>query len=189
MSSPPLSSPSLSSPQRVVLTGSECTGKTTLAAGLARRYQTVWVPEAARAWAEAKGDPLGYEDVEPIVRHHLTAVRGAVPEARRVLFLDTDLVSTLVYSRHYYGQCPEWVERAAREEGADLYLLHSPDVPWIPDPSRDRGHLREEMHELFRRALDELDASWVEIAGGWDERQARAERAVDTLLAVKPPDR
>lgn len=175
--------------RRVVLTGSECTGKTTMAAGLARRYGTVWVPESARACAEAKGEPLGYEDVERIARRHLTAARGAVAEAARVLFLDTDLVSTLVYSRHYYGQCPEWIERAAREERADRYLLHLPDVPWFPDPSRDRGDRREEMHELFRRALDELDAPWVEIAGGWAERQARAERAVDALLSVGPSDR
>lgn len=178
----------MNDPRRVVLTGSECTGKTTLAADLARRYGTVWVPESARAWAEAKGAPLGYEDVERIAQHHLTAARGAAAQAGRILFLDTDLVSTLVYSRHYYGQCPEWIEWAAREERADRYLLHLPDVPWLPDPSRDRGDRREEMHELFRRALDELDAPWVEIAGGWDERQARAEEAVDALLA-EPPDR
>ena len=37
---------------RLVVTGSECTGKTTLAARLAERYRTAWVPEFARAYAE-----------------------------------------------------------------------------------------------------------------------------------------
>ena len=46
------------------------------------------------------------------------------------MLLDTDLVSTVVYSRHYYGDCPAWIEAAAVRRLADLYLLHDIDVPW-----------------------------------------------------------
>ncbi len=167
---------------RVVLTGSECTGKTTLAAALAERYGTLWVPEPARAYAEAKPGPLGYEDVEPIARAHIAAADEAAAGARGLLILDTDLVSTVVYSRHYYGHCPAGVERAARERLAHLYLLHHPDVPWLPDPARDRGHRREHIHELFRQGLDALGARVVDVRGGWAERRERAVRAIDTLL-------
>ena len=167
---------------RVVLTGSECTGKTTLAAALAERYGTHWVPEPARAYAEAKPGPLGYEDVEPIACAHIAAADEAAARAGRLLILDTDLVSTVVYSRHYYGNCPAWVERAARERLADLYLLHHPDVPWLADPARDRGHLRENVHDLFRQGLGALGARVVDIRGGWAERRERAARAIDELL-------
>ena len=170
-------------PIRVVLTGSECTGKTILAAALARHYRTIWVPEASRAYAEAKAGPLGYQDVEPIARAHVAAEDEAAPRAYRLLILDTDLVSTVVYSHHYYDDCPEWVERAARERRGDLYLLHHPDLPWLPDPARDRGYLREHMHALFRRALTELGARVVDIRGEGDERRQRAEGAIDELLA------
>ena len=40
---------------RVVVTGSECTGKTTLATELAQHYDTVWVPEFLRQFVEEKG--------------------------------------------------------------------------------------------------------------------------------------
>jgi nicotinamide riboside kinase len=149
----------------------------------------VWVPEAARAWAEAKGAPLGYEDVEPIARGHLAAAREADSRAKRLVFLDTDLISTIVYSRHYYGDCPAWIERTARDRRADLYLLLHPDVPWVPDPSRDRGHLREPMHRLFRDALGEFKVRWVEVEGGWEERQSRAREDVDALLRDSVPGR
>ena len=41
---------------RVVVTGSECTGKTTLAADLAARLSVPWVPEYARQYVAATRD-------------------------------------------------------------------------------------------------------------------------------------
>ena len=54
------------------------------------------------------------------------------------MFFDQDLLSTVVYARHYYGDCPPWIERLAVERLGDLYLLCPPDVPWSADRRRDR---------------------------------------------------
>ena len=157
----------------VTVTGSECTGKTTLARDLARHFGTVWVPEFARDYLVEKtattGIPLDASDVEPI--------------AGGLVILDTDLVSTVVYAHHYYGACPEWIEQAARDRRADRYLLCDIDVPWIADPARDRPDLREHMHALFVDALDALGAGYVTIRGGWDERLATAVEAVTDAVA------
>src|SRR5437879_678808 len=72
-------------------------------------------------------------DVVAIARAVIAAEEEAVSRADRLLILDTDLLSTVVYSRAYYGECPPWVEAAARERRAHLYLLHHPDVPWVAD--------------------------------------------------------
>ena len=113
--------------------------------------------------------------------------QAAEDEARRrdprLLVLDTDLVSTWVYSRHYYGDCPSWIEGAARERRADLYLLLGTDVPWVAEgDQREQPHRREELYALFRQALEQLDASFVEVRGTWAERRAAAIAAVETLL-------
>ena len=172
-------------PLRVCLTGSECTGKTTLARTLAARLGAPWVRESSRDYAETKGGPLDATDVEPIARLHAVLADEAARTAGEVLVLDTDLLSTVVYARHYYGSCPANVERAARERLADLYLLHHPDVPWIPDPARDRGHLRPVMHALFAAALEEFDARVADVKGPWDERERRALAAIEELRAAR----
>jgi NadR type nicotinamide-nucleotide adenylyltransferase len=175
---------------RVVLTGSESTGKTTLAQRLAGHFGTVWTTEYAREHLARKqresGLPLDEGDVEPIARGQVALEDRQARKANRLLVLDTDLVSTVVYARHYYGRCPAWIERAARERRATLYLLLAPDVPWTPDPQRDRGDRRDEMHALFRDTLAEFRATVVEIGGDWPGRFRQAVSAIEPLLREAP---
>jgi NadR type nicotinamide-nucleotide adenylyltransferase len=169
--------------RRVAVTGSESTGKTWLAERLANRFHTVWAPEFARQYALHKAAPLDASDVEPIARGQIEAEEAAIARARNVVMLDTDLVSTVVYATHYYGTCPQWVERAARARLAELYLLCEIDVPWVADPARDRPNARQLMHALFASRLDEYAAHYVIVRGTWEERESSAAAAVDAVLA------
>ena len=172
--------------KRVVVTGSECTGKTTLAGDLARQFGTVCVAEYAREYLDRKvattGLPLDERDVEPIARGQIVAEDRGAATAKRLLVLDTDLVSTTVYARHYYGACPAWIDQAARDRRGDLYLLCDIDVPWVADSVRDRPHHREHIHALFVEALNTLGAPYVLIRGSWAARLTTAVAAVSELL-------
>jgi nicotinamide riboside kinase len=121
--------------------------------------------------------------VEPIARGQIEATDAAARASDRLLVQDTDLVSTVVYSRHYYGDCPAWVEAAARERLGQLYLLLHPDVPWLPDPQRDRGDRRAELHALFSAALERMGARVIDVRGTWPERARAAHAAVLGLLS------
>src|SRR3954469_19325971 len=122
---------------RICVTGPESTGKTTLARRLAESLDTAWVPEGSRTYAERVGRPLDASDVSPIAREHIALADDGAALARArgatSLILDTDLLSTVIYARHYYGAAPPWVEEEERTRRADLYLLCDVDVPWIAD--------------------------------------------------------
>ena len=166
---------------RVVVTGSESTGKSELARALAEHYGTAWAAEYVRDYMDAKGAALDAGDVEAIARGQMAREDEAETSARRLVILDTDLFSTVIYARHYYGSCHEWIERAARERRADLYLLLDVDVPWTPDAQRDRGDRRDEMHALFREAFKDA----IVIGGDWEERKRRAIEAIDALFSTE----
>ena len=108
---------------RVVVTGSECTGKTTLAEALAEHYHTECVAEYARRFVLHKGAPPVYADVEAIARGQIALEDEVTGRSPDLVFQDTDLLSTVVYSRHYYGDCPAWIEDALMHRVPDLYLL------------------------------------------------------------------
>lgn len=78
--------------KRIVLTGSEATGKTTLAKQLADYYNIVWVPEYAREYIDNLKLPYEYEDVLYIVHRQIALEEEYYKKANQYLFLDTGLI-------------------------------------------------------------------------------------------------
>lgn len=169
--------------------GPECAGKTTLAAELAAEFDAPWTREASRLYAEATTEPLSARTVEPIARLSMQLedeLATAPGDAPRLLVRDTDLVSTVVYARHYYGEVAAWIPREARARRADLYLLCHPDLPWFPDGVRDRPRQRLELLEAFRQELIDMHAPRVvDIIGVGEARRKAAREAVVELTALR----
>jgi NadR type nicotinamide-nucleotide adenylyltransferase len=172
--------------KRLVVTGSECTGKTTLAAALGAHYHVPVAAEFVREYATVTSGPIDVADHWPIARGQARLQDEAESNARSterpLVIFDTDLLSTVVYAWHYTGQCEAGIEEMARARVADHYLLLDIDVPWVADGVRDRGDRREAIHLLFRETLERFGAPYTLIRGSWDERFAAAIATVDGLL-------
>lgn len=176
---------------RIVLIGPECTGKTRLARELANHYGVPWSEEYARLFVEDHPRPVTYADVDTIARGQNRLEDQAIAEARhagsRLVIHDTDLLSTVVYSRHYYDRVPAWIEPLALARRGDVYLLHHPDVPWVADGhQRAEPERRDDLFERFRRLLADSGVMVAAIAGPWEARRQAALEAIDLVL---PPAR
>jgi NadR type nicotinamide-nucleotide adenylyltransferase len=173
--------------QRVCLLGAESTGKTTMAAALAERFDTVWVPEYGRGYTEAgreAGAPWHTDELVHIVRIQAWLERELAAQATRALVCDTDAFTTSVFHDVLVGgPQPAELREAVERERYDLFLLCGTDVPFVQDGWRDeRARTRIEMHERYRRFLEERGERWLLLEGDHETRLSKASAAVESLL-------
>ncbi len=166
--------------RRVAVVGPESSGKTTLARDLARHFETVFVPEASRAYYDVKGVVYEIADILPIARAQRAGEEALAPKANRLLVLDTDLLTITVWSHVLYGDCPKEAEEMAAAQRIDLTLLLEADLPWSFDPQRCHPDLaqREDFFDRLRRGLLNLGRRFTVISGAGPSRLAAAVEAV-----------
>lgn len=168
--------------KRVCLFGPESTGKSTLARDLAARFDTVYVAEFARGWLDPRQGVCEPEDIPVIARGQAAAEDAMARRANRVLFCDTDLLLTTVWSEVLFGDCPAWIREAAQRRQYDLYLLLDIDVPWFDDQQRYLPHRRQEFFDRCRETLETRRRPYVILRGAWEERFTCACEAVGQLF-------
>jgi len=101
--------------------------------------------------------------------------------ANKLLFCDTDLITTQIYSQHYLGIVPEILEKLEARVKYDHYFLLQHDTPWIADGLRDLGHRRDEMYNTFKQALDKRNITYTVVSGDWEERERLVTRIIERL--------
>ena len=175
---------------KVVLFGPESTGKTTLSQQLARHYNTVWAPEYAREYLQDKWNnyrkTCEASDLIPIAVGQMKLENDLAKKADKVLICDTDLLETKVYSQEYYGGfVDEKLDKAAKENQYDLYLLTYIDTPWEADDLRDRPEQRLEMFKAFEKALKDHNKNYILLKGDKKTRLQKAVKAIDKIIENK----
>lgn len=169
--------------KRICITGTESTGKSTLARQLAEHYQTEWVHEYGRDYVDQHNGKWGYRDITPIAKGHVRLEESAARRANKVMFSDTDQIITSVFCRDRYGRVPEFVKSIADEKRHDLHLFCDIDLPWIEDEQRELGHRREEMKQILLAELQKRSRPYVIVTGQGPDRLQCAINHVDHFLA------
>jgi NadR type nicotinamide-nucleotide adenylyltransferase len=145
-----------------VLLGGESSGKSTLAARLAKHWQTVHVPEYGRELWEARRGELRFEDMEAIASEQIRREESSIAQARRFVFCDTSPLTTLFYSEASFGAVPDGLQLAATR-AYDLTVLCGADFPFVQDGTRQPPAFRDRQQrwyeqELFRRGVFHIKA-------------------------------
>ena len=170
--------------------GAESTGKSVLADQLAREFGGAWVPEYGRTYCEERGTDLAMADLLAIAEGQAVAVEAARAAHPKILLFDTDQLMTAAWAQMLFGEVPSELTSYPK---ADLYLLFTPDVPWIDDGTRffGKGPLRSRFAALAENVLVGAGVRYMTISGSWAEREKAARAAITTLLATRavwPPN-
>lgn len=127
--------------RNVVFLGAPSTGKTTLAEHLAALMNTIWMPEYGREYWDTHQVErrLSLDQLVEIAEGHLEREEHLLTQANRVLFTDTNALTTYQFSLYYHGTAiPRLAERAAQAASRyDLVFVCDTDIPY--DATWDRS--------------------------------------------------
>ncbi len=171
--------------KRIVLTGAECTGKSTLAQALSGYYGEPWTAEFVRSYVDQLDRELIQTDLEEIFCGQIAAEDAGGAKSKRFVIHDTNLLSSIIYANHYFEATFDWVNEALLERKYTLYLLCSPEgIQWEEDPGqRDGPSAREELHSMFKESLEKLKLPYFQLNGDEPLRLGQAIKAIDEALS------
>lgn len=173
--------------KKIVIIGPESTGKSDLSEGLAKHFNTLYVPEFAREYLITNGSAYTKDDLTAIANGQLVAedriAALCIKQRKDLLFIDTDLHVLKTWSEFVFNSCDLTILDEIPSRRYDMFLLTNTDLPWVQDTLREYPDLetRRMLFHHYRDALINQHVPWVEISGTGPERIRNAVEAVDRM--------
>jgi NadR type nicotinamide-nucleotide adenylyltransferase len=168
-------------PERILILGPESTGKSTLAADLAAHFREPWVPEFAREYLEKLNRAYDFEDLSVIAKGQIELEDELAQNAKKFLFVDTDLRVIKVWSEHKFDIVHDWILEEIERRTYSKILITDVDLPWEADPLREHPELGMRMYFLDKY-LDLASKSGFPFQLISGERTIRLETSINFIL-------
>lgn len=155
---------------KIVFTGPECTGKTTLCELTAAHFAVPYVREVSRDYLHKLQREYSYEDVLNISLLQMAEEEKIRSMHPSLLLCDTDILTIKIWCEDKFHKCEKWLNDACAMRHVDLYFLCAPDFPWQTDVLREDPQRREELFQFYKRHLIQNKMRFVELHGSIEKR-------------------
>ncbi len=169
---------------KVVVLGTESTGKTTLTGKLADHFNCNAVMEAGRDIIADSND-FGIKDLYLIATEHASRIDKMSVGESPLMIIDTDIHITLSYGEYAFGTVLDIAPAIYDSNKADLYLYLNNDAPYVQDGTRLGEEERNQLDLSHRRILEKYGITHEEIRGNWEERFEQAVVLIEQLMQRK----
>ena len=145
---------------KVIVTGPESSGKTTLCKKLSKHFKIPFTKEFAREYLNVLSRDYSQDDL-------LKIAKGQLASEHNFQLLDTDLITIKIWSEYKYGNCEKWILDTIEKQKTEkrFYLLCKPDIHWEADPLRENPNNRNGLFELYKKEIDKLGHNYFILEG------------------------
>lgn len=174
---------SLKFTRKLIITGPESAGKTTLAKDLAHELKVTWLPEYARKHLEILNRPYRFEDVIEMAQVQLKKENELFNRSSGSLILDTNLLVYKIWIQEKYNREVDWIEKEIAKSKNDFYLLCDIDISWTQDPLREHPKRidRTRIFSLYHDFLKKNQFNFEIISGNKLSRLKKSIEIIDKL--------
>jgi len=155
---------------KIVFTGPECSGKTTLSRAIADKLKIPWVKEYAREYLTHINRPYYYDDLYQIAKGQVKLEQKCIhkhPE-KKIMICDTNLQVIKIWSQVKFKKCHPFILNHLEKNS--YYILCSPDFEWKYDPFRENKNNRLELFNKYLFDLQKTKNNFIIARGNLEER-------------------
>jgi HTH-type transcriptional repressor of NAD biosynthesis genes len=166
---------------KVVILGTECTGKTALTKKLAKYFNCSFVSEAGRDII-ANSNAFTYNDLYLVATEHAKRIDKSILADSPLVIIDSDIHTTKSYSLFMFDKELEISTDIYNSNRANIYLYLNNDVEYIQDGTRLSEIERNLLDLSHRQVLTDHNIEIIEIKGNWEERFEMAVDQINKLI-------
>jgi nicotinamide riboside kinase len=155
---------------KIVVTGPESSGKSTLSQQICEVFDTCFCPEFARIFLQDLGRNYRFEDLAKITRGQIALEDWYSHKTDNLLICDTDLLVIYIWYLYKYKIDNRLIFNQLKERLANVYFLTKPDFDWQPDVLREHPEERWVLFELYEKLMIDIGARYFVLAGSEKER-------------------
>ncbi len=152
---------------RILITGPESTGKTTISKQLSTRLHLPLVPEYARTYLEEQGPNYNLDTILIIARGHK---KRMLANQSGSCISDTYMINLAVWTQDKFGVVPPLIEECISDMFFDHIFLMYPDTPWTQDGLREDPNRRIALFDEFKSMLEKYNRPYRVIRGLGEHR-------------------
>ncbi len=192
---------------KVVITGPESTGKSTLSSALSTHFNAVFSEEYAREYLETKlalqklkknrEDTSSYDETDfyNMFLGQKNNEKKAIETAKTThnfIICDTDALTYQIWYQEVFKKSDNNLiktlnflkESSIFKEISTIYLLCSPEgIVWQPDPLRENPNDRDRLFDIYEKTLMKHQKTYFILRGSKDERLKEAVKIITPFLS------
>jgi nicotinamide riboside kinase len=155
---------------KILVTGPECSGKTTLAQYISQSHGYALVTEMARPYLELRPSDYDYQSLHEIALCQYFEQMYICNNNENVV-CDTDLLTIIIWGKEVFGKYEQqWLELWQSSYDYDYIFLCRPDMTWEADKLRENEHDRDRLFDIYANHLVKYGKSFVVLEGDHQHR-------------------
>jgi len=163
---------------KIIVTGPESSGKTTICNGLSIYFKVPHSKEFAREYLSERKTKYNQEDL-------LKIAKGQFYSEKNNIILDTDLITIKIWSIYKFKYCESWIldQIEKQKQESRIYLLCKPDIPWEADSLRENRNNRMELFNIYLKEINNLRHKYYIIDG--ENKLEKSIKKISPILLKK----
>ena len=176
--------------KRIAFVGPESTGKSTCAQNIAQHFNTIYVPEYAKAIIKHQNNNFYKKNIKQFMLGQVNSENVLARNSKQILICDTDSLTTLVWSKMIFNYEPSFLLKSCQKNKYYLTFLFDIDVPFVNDYHRQillnpaELKVRKNFLKQFEFYLQKFNRPYKKVSGNYQQRFNLCKSEIEKLIKI-----